>query len=61
MLEKEFAAAGNARIGCGFIAWSLANRPKLLDLVLSRAGRGHAVVRVAAAVSLRPSSNQAPG
>jgi nitronate monooxygenase len=36
-LEKEFAAAGNARIGCGFITWSLANRPKLLDLVLSRA------------------------
>ena len=33
-LEREFAAAGNARIGCGFITWSLAARPDLLDLVL---------------------------
>ncbi|MBE0703527.1 MAG: nitronate monooxygenase, partial [Afipia sp.] len=35
-LDKEFAAAGNARVGCGFITWSLATRPHLLDLVLAR-------------------------
>jgi nitronate monooxygenase len=34
-LEREFAAAGNIRVGCGFITWSLANRPTLLDLVLA--------------------------
>ena len=33
-LEREFAAAGNARVGCGFITWSLANKPELLDLAL---------------------------
>jgi nitronate monooxygenase len=33
-LEQEFAAAGNARVGCGFITWSLANKPELLDLAL---------------------------
>jgi nitronate monooxygenase len=36
-LEREFAAAGNARVGCGFITWSLARRPELLDLALARA------------------------
>ncbi|MEA2882096.1 MAG: nitronate monooxygenase [Bradyrhizobium sp.] len=35
-LEREFAAAGNARIGCGFITWSLAQRPELLEQVLAR-------------------------
>src|SRR4051812_8315699 len=34
-LEREFAAAGNARIGCGFITWSLAQKPEILDLVLT--------------------------
>jgi nitronate monooxygenase len=34
-LEREFAAAGNARVGCGFITWSLQRRPELLDLVLA--------------------------
>jgi nitronate monooxygenase len=34
-LEREFAAAGNARIGCGFITWSMAQNPKLLDQVLA--------------------------
>jgi nitronate monooxygenase len=34
-LEREFAAAGNRRVGCGFIAWSLAKQPHLLDLVLA--------------------------
>jgi nitronate monooxygenase len=35
-LEREFSAAGNARVGCGFISWSLAQRPELLDSVLAR-------------------------
>jgi nitronate monooxygenase len=33
-LEREFAAAGNARVGCGFITWSLQRRPELLEQVL---------------------------
>lgn len=36
-LKREFDAAGNARIGAGFITWSLARQPDLLDLVLDRA------------------------
>src|SRR3954468_18460289 len=35
-LEREFSAAGNAKVGCGFITWSLAQRLELLDQVLSR-------------------------
>lgn len=35
-LEREFAAAGNRRIGCGLITWSLAKKPDLLDVVLAR-------------------------
>ena len=34
-LEREFAAAGNQRVGCGFITWALAERPASLDLALS--------------------------
>jgi len=34
-LERQFAAAGNHRIGCGFITWSLQKRPELLDLALA--------------------------
>jgi nitronate monooxygenase len=34
-LEREFAAAGNQRVGCGFITWSLAKEPRLLDLALA--------------------------
>jgi nitronate monooxygenase len=34
-LQREFAAAGNSRVGCGFITWSLAKEPRLLDLVLA--------------------------
>ena len=30
-------AAGNARVGCGFITWSLARQPQLLDQVLAHA------------------------
>ena len=36
-VEREFAAAGNTRVGCGFITWSLARQPELLDRVLSHA------------------------
>jgi nitronate monooxygenase len=34
-LETQFREAGNARIGCGFITWSLRRQPHLLDLVLA--------------------------
>lgn len=33
-LEREFAAARNTRVGCGFITWSLAKRPVLLEQVM---------------------------
>lgn len=36
-IEREWANAGNARVGCGFITWSLAKRPDALDVVLARA------------------------
>jgi nitronate monooxygenase len=35
-LERELAAAGDARIGVGFITWSLETQPTLLDLALDR-------------------------
>jgi nitronate monooxygenase len=35
-LDREFDAAGNQRVGCGFITWALAERPHLLDRVLAR-------------------------
>ena len=34
-LEAQFRAAGNARIGCGFITWSMAKQPQLLDAALA--------------------------
>ncbi len=34
-IEREWTRAGNARIGCGFITWSLARRPELLDGALA--------------------------
>jgi nitronate monooxygenase len=34
-IEEEWAKAGNARIGCGFITWSLAKRPGVLDKTLA--------------------------
>ena len=34
-LEREFAAAGNQRVGCGFITWALAERPASLDVALA--------------------------
>lgn len=33
-LEAQFEAAGDSAIGVGFITWSLAEKPELLDLVL---------------------------
>lgn len=38
-LAREFSAAGNAEVGCGFITWSLAKSPSLLDTVLARSPR----------------------
>ena len=35
-LEAQWAAAGSARVGCGFITWSMARDPKLLDRVLAK-------------------------
>lgn len=35
-LEKQFAAAGNTRVGCGFITWSMAQQPGLLERTLDR-------------------------
>jgi nitronate monooxygenase len=35
-LEREWDRAGNARIGCGFITWSLAKKPHLLAQALGR-------------------------
>jgi nitronate monooxygenase len=34
-LEREFAAASNRAIGCGFITWALSERPESLDVALS--------------------------
>jgi nitronate monooxygenase len=36
-IEREFAAAGNARVGCGIITCSLRKQPHLRDLVLAHA------------------------
>ncbi|MGL5137868.1 MAG: nitronate monooxygenase, partial [Beijerinckiaceae bacterium] len=38
-LSREFDAAGNQPVGCGFITWSLAKQPELLDAVLERKPR----------------------
>ncbi len=35
-LEREIAAAGDARVGVGFILWALERQPDLLDLALDR-------------------------
>ncbi|WP_077089265.1 NAD(P)H-dependent flavin oxidoreductase [Mycobacterium rhizamassiliense] len=35
-LRREFDQAGTAKVGCGFITWSLANNPELLDQTLER-------------------------
>lgn len=35
-LTREFSAAAGARVGCGFITWSLARQPHLLELLLAK-------------------------
>jgi nitronate monooxygenase len=35
-LAREMDAAGDARVGIGFITWSMAKRPRLLDMALER-------------------------
>ena len=35
-LQREFALAEETRVGCGFITWSLARKPELLDQTLER-------------------------
>lgn len=35
-IEREFAAAGDARVGVGFILWALERQPGLLDSTLER-------------------------
>jgi nitronate monooxygenase len=35
-IDAQFQAAGNQRVGCGFITWSLAKQPHLLQPVLAR-------------------------
>jgi nitronate monooxygenase len=35
-LTRELDAAGNARVGVGFITWSMAKNPRLLDIALAR-------------------------
>jgi len=34
--EREFNAAGNQRIGCGFITWALRRKPELFEAVIAR-------------------------
>jgi nitronate monooxygenase len=33
-LDREFAAAGGQRVGCGFITWAMAKPPEVLDRAL---------------------------
>ncbi len=35
-LDEQFALAGNQQVGCGFITWSLAKHPDLLDQVIDK-------------------------
>ncbi len=35
-IERQFTAAGDTRVGCGFITWSMARDPKLLEQVLAK-------------------------
>ena len=35
-LKRELDAAGDARVGVGFITWSMAKNPRVLDLALER-------------------------
>ena len=44
-LDREFAAAGNSRVGCGFITWSLAKQPELSSRARACARGADALVR----------------
>jgi nitronate monooxygenase len=35
-ISEQFEAAGDHRVGCGFITWALKNQPHLLDQVLEK-------------------------
>ncbi len=35
ILDREIVRAGNQRVGCGFITWSMAKNPEVLDVALS--------------------------
>jgi nitronate monooxygenase len=35
-IDREWDRAGNSRVGCGFITWSLAQHPEVLDHALAR-------------------------
>lgn len=34
--DREFAAAGNQAVGCGFITWALRKKPEILDRIIAR-------------------------
>lgn len=38
-LDQQFREAGNATVGCGFITWSMAERPEVLDAALAHEPR----------------------
>lgn len=38
-IDSEFRAAGNASVGCGFITWSMARNPEVLDRALGHKPR----------------------
>lgn len=38
-LDEQFEIAGDTDVGCGFITWSLANNPALLEQVLDKSPR----------------------
>ena len=44
-LAREMDAVRDARVGVGFITWSMAKRPGLLDLALERGRRRHLLLR----------------
>ena len=58
-LQREFSLAGGARVGCGFITWSLARAPELLDETLER--QPATVMLPSAICSRSPSASTPPG
>jgi nitronate monooxygenase len=53
-LTREMDAAGDARVGVGFIPWSMAKQPQLLDLALAR--KPPAIMLMAVSPAITPSS-----